>query len=265
MGRYKYIENLIERQNKIFNLINAIEQRLPNFPEGKLRVQQHKKTASYYMVEEGKNDNGKLLKKGERKLAMELAQKSYYQKVLRTAKEEQKLIGQFLQRLPDPTYEGVYQSLPEPRQDLITPLVLTDEEYVRRWLNHPYVQKGFSDRAPFYETLNGERVRSKSEMLIADHLKAKNIPYKYECPLEVGNKVFHPDFTILRMSDRTEVYYEHLGKMGDAEYAADNLDRLNKYALNGYTLGERLFITMESAECPLDIRVLDKMIDKSFL
>lgn len=264
MERHRYIEELTRRQAKLTSLISAIEQRLPGYPEGKLRIQHNKRTSSYYIVEEGKNDNGMLLKKSDRKLAVELAQKSYYQKVLKAAKEEQKLISRFLQRLPDPTYEEVYQALPELRQELITPVFLTDEEFVSRWLALPYNRKGFSDGTPFYETMNGERVRSKSEMIIADHLKAKNIPYKYECPLVVGNRVWHPDFTILRLSDRSEIYLEHLGKMGDPGYTADNLDKLNKYALDGFITGETLFVTMESADCPLDVRALDKLIESKF-
>lgn len=113
-------------------------------------------------------------------------------------------------------------------------------------------------------TDRGERVRSKSEQLIANRLLAKGIPYKYECPINVGGKIFHPDFTILRISDRKEIYYEHLGKMGDEEYAHTTILRINKYVMNGIALGEKLFTTMESYTAPLDLRVLDQMIESSF-
>ena len=100
--------------------------------------------------------------------------------------------------------------------------------------------------------------------MIADRLFFRGVPYKYECPIKVGDKIFHPDFTILRISDRKEIYYEHLGKMGDEDYAQTAVLRINKYVMNGFAVGDRLFTTMESYKAPLDLRVLDKMIESSF-
>ena len=65
-----------------------------------------------------------------------------------------------------------------------------------------YQGKGFGeeDNTEYY-TYKGERVRSKSEMIIANELFRNNIPYKYELPIELENwnkKVtIYPDFTVL--------------------------------------------------------------------
>ena len=126
------LENLKQRQQRITNLIIAIEHRLPALPEGKLRIHHYKTSTSYYMVEEGKNDCGTLLKKDDKTLYTGLAQKSYYQKVLKAAKEELKLIDQFLRRFPKPAIEQVYESLPKPRQKLITPIILPDDQYIKQ-------------------------------------------------------------------------------------------------------------------------------------
>jgi predicted nuclease of restriction endonuclease-like RecB superfamily len=112
--------------------------------------------------------------------------------------------------------------------------------------------------------MRGERVRSKSEVIIADRLLISGIPYKYECPLKVGKRVIHPDFTILRLSDRRVVYYEHCGKLDDPEYAEDLVNRVNDYNHAGIIQGERLFMTFETSKTPLDVRVLDKMIKENF-
>ena len=115
----------------------------------------------------------------------------------------------------------------------------------------------------FY-TLNGEHVRSKSEVIIADRLYAKGIPYKYECPLQIGNRIIHPDFTILRLSDRKIIYHEHCGMMDDPNYAKDMVNRINLYSTADIYLGDRLFFTLETSETPLDIRHLDELIEKHF-
>ena len=77
-------------------------------------------------------------------------------------------------------------------------------------------------------------------------------------------RAVHPDFTILRVSDRKIVYYEHCGKVGDKEYGDDMVERLNDYAEEGIVIGDKLFITCESENKPFDVRVLDAMIDKVF-
>ena len=75
-----------------------------------------------------------------------------------------------------------YSSLHPGRKCLVEPLEVSDEEYINKWMSKPYVPKGFKeeDNTEYY-TENGERVRSKSEVIIANTLKSLNIPYKYEC------------------------------------------------------------------------------------
>lgn len=253
------------RYKRLNNLSESIEKKLLILPEGKIRIQHRENSDYYYYVDKESNDNGMTVSASNASFVRDLAQRAYLQKVLRAANDEQKLIEQFLRRFPSPSVEEVYKTLPEPRRKLITPVILPDDEYIEQWLSQPYVPLGFEPGDPYYETLNGERVRSKTETMIADRLRERHIPYKYECPLIIGNKTFYPDFTILRMSDRAELYYEHLGKMGDPDYARRNINKLNKYALNGIVQGDKLFTTMESADCPFDIRTLDKLIDINFI
>ena len=127
----------------------------------------------------------------------------------------------------------------------------------------PYSKKLISIDTEFY-TLKGEHVRSKSEVIIADRLYSKGIPYKYECPLYIGNKVIYPDFTILRLSDRKILYHEHCGMMDNPDYSKDVVGRVNLYSTAGVCLGDRLFLTFETSESPLDIKLLDELIEKHF-
>lgn len=56
---------------------------------------------------------------------------------------------------------------------------------------------------PIRET--DERVRSKSEVIIADILNQEGIPYRYECPLQLkGWGKVYPDFTVLSERERPE-------------------------------------------------------------
>ena len=128
----------------------------------------------------------------------------------------------------------------------------------------PYKRKAFKNETTEFYTLKGERVRSKSEVIIADRLMSKGIPYRYECPLKVGNKIIHPDFSILRMSDRKILYHEHCGMLSDTKYTEDMLSRAKDYNKAGIILGDRLFYTFESETTPLDVTMLDNIIEQHY-
>jgi superfamily I DNA/RNA helicase len=58
----------------------------------------------------------------------------------------------------------------------------------------------------FYTTLDGTKVRSKSEQFIADWLFRHNIKYVYEPELNVKDFTFHPDFYV----PEADLYIEHI-------------------------------------------------------
>ena len=103
-------------------------------------------------------------------------------------------------------------------------------------------------------------MRSKSEVMIADALSKANIPYRYECPLRLGNAVVHPDFTVLRSSDREIVYWEHFGMMDDPEYCHKALQKIRLYEKCGIYPGIRLIITMETSYLPINLTVIGDAI-----
>ena len=80
----------------------------------------------------------------------------------------------------------------------------------------------------------------------------------------IGDKIIHPDFTILRISDRKILYHEHCGRMDDPDYAEEMVKRINEYNREGIILGDRLFLSFETSDTPLDSRVIDNLINKHF-
>lgn len=72
-----------------------------------------------------------------------------------------------------------------------------------------YRGKGFDESTSEFYTAKGEKVRSKSEVIIADVLSREGIPYRYEYPLYLkGIGKVHPDFTVLNVKQRKEIYWE---------------------------------------------------------
>src|SRR3546814_20689982 len=70
-----------------------------------------------------------------------------------------------------------------------------------------------------HEALSGDKVRSKSEVIIANLLHQAGIPFTYEEPLYAEDgSFFLPDFT-LRVGGE-KYLWEHWGMMSDEGYSA---------------------------------------------
>jgi hypothetical protein len=64
----------------------------------------------------------------------------------------------------------------------------------------------------------GWLVRSKSEVIIANKLYARGIPYTYEQELRLQDARRLPDFTIDDADTGRTIYWEHLGMLRDPAY-----------------------------------------------
>ena len=110
--------------------------------------------------------------------------------------------------------------------------------------------------------MKGERVRSKSEVIIADMLSKEGIPYRYEYPLYIkGFGKIYPDFTVLNIKKREELLWEHFGMMDDAEYAEAAIRKIATYEQNGIYPGEKLILTYETRKNPINQRVINGLIE----
>ena len=80
-----------------------------------------------------------------------------------------------------------------------------------------------------YSTLKGDKVRSKSEVIIANLLYENGIDYEYEKKVFYNeDKWIEPDFTI-KIGEENEIYWEHLGMLGLETYDDRWSKKLNIY------------------------------------
>ncbi len=255
--------DMLLRFELLSKTISDLEERLKGFPEGRINIRCYRDKVYFYLTGSGYKE--KYIAPENSELISQLIQKNYLERVLRAAKKETAELKKAFLGYPREQFEDVFCDLPRIRQMYAKPFVFDKEQYVKEWLADPYVLKPFKKGDPVFITLRGERVRSKSEVIIADRLFAAGIPYKYECPLKLGKKTVHPDFTILRVSDLKLLYHEHCGKMDDPEYVEDSVvNRINDYGRAGIVLGDNLFLSFESSKNPLDVSVLDNLIKKHF-
>lgn len=237
-----------------------------NDVEGKLRVNKYSGRVKYYHITQPGDKSGKYIPKGEVEFARKLAQKDYDQKVLQVVEQKLKCIDQFVEKWSKDTIDEVYYKLHPEKQKMVVPVIETDDQFVEMWKSVQYKGKGFREDSPEIYTSNGERVRSKSEMIIADLLAKEKIPYRYECPLELERfGIVYPDFTVLDVNRRKEIYWEHLGMMDDSSYVEKALKKIEAYKRSGLFPGDGLILTQETKGFPLDQRSILRDIRHYFL
>ena len=240
-----------------------------NQPAGHLRIAQKGGSRNYFYHYTSPDDfNGKYISKKQIYLAKALAQKDYNLKLIKQLEKEIFALKEYLKQSKDGmAIQTLYDALCPARQSLITAATLTDEQYLSQWENITWQGLPFSPEAPQYDTANGEKVRSKSEVIIADTLARHGIAYRYEFPLRLRQTksssesiTIYPDFLCLNLRTRREFYWEHFGLMDDPEYATKSARKLRHYAENNIFLGRNLIITMETQDEPLNIKIIEKNI-----
>lgn len=259
-------------QKRLLQLNEALAQlkkTQKNQPAGHLRIAQKGTNRNYFYHYTSPDDlTGKYIPKKQIELAKALAQKDYNLKLIKQVEKEIFALQEYLTQSKDGTaIQTLYNNLCPARQTLVTPTLLTDEQYLAEWKTITWQGLSFSPEAPQYDTANGEKVRSKSEVIIADTLARYGIAYRYEFPLRLRqtkrdseNATIYPDFLCLNLRTRTEFYWEHFGLMDDAAYATKSARKLRFYAENNIFIGRNLIITMETQEEPLNIKIIEKSI-----
>ena len=203
------------------------------------------------------------IRKEQQELVKNLAQKDYDQKLLKILenriKAARKMRDVYMQADPEEVYEKCHSE----RRKLILPQFISDEEYAAKWQDVSYKGKEFAEGIAEIYTVKGERVRSKSEKIIADLFERKNIPYRYEYPLKLAdNRTIYPDFTVLNKRTRKVFYWEHLGMMDDVDYAENAVKRIQSMEASGIVPGKNLLITAETKHNPISIKSVNILVQE---
>lgn len=285
------IRNILE---DVVVQLSALSQRIfrskAKKQQGSLRIAINKGTPQYYHITTKGDTNGKYIPKSDSKLISSLAQKEYLEKCNRIIERQQKALARFLKDFHPEDIIAVHTNLTEAKRRFVTPLLLTDEEFAAQWQAKPYSGKFFAKDTPKHFTNSGLRVRSKSEVIIAECLARHNIPFRYEAPLEliIGDTssitaetptnnirrrtlnqdadlmqskavTFYPDFTCLNKRTRQEFIWEHFGMMDNPNYARNAIEKQRSYAAAGYIPGINFIATTETTDLPLNIPYVEQM------
>ncbi|MBQ9031884.1 MAG: hypothetical protein IJ106_10605 [Parasporobacterium sp.] len=263
------IYQLKAEQNDLGKLIRRLQTQLGQVPDGSLQISTVKGKVHYYQYTADKTTGQKIrtyLKESKAELAGRLAQKDYNLALLQDAKKQFKNIERFLKVYDPGLLKDRYQKLSPERRKLVIPGIIPDDVFIRQWESVAYLPGSFRPDDPEYYTMKGERVRSKSEKIIADTLYQKSIPYRYEYPLKLRDgRVWRADFQILNKRTRREYIQEHFGMMDNPSYCNNAIGKIYTYAQNGIFPGEKLIITAETSTRPFSTAEFDLIIRNYYL
>lgn len=253
---------LLEERARLEKIVEISKNRLKDMPEGSLRLSKSKNYVQYYYCTDD-NKRGKYISKENRNLIQQLAQKAYDEKIHHLAEKRWKQIDKLVQDYEEDEIEKIFHKEHPIRQQFIKTVEPTLEEKLAKWKTQEYRGKGFQEGAPVIMTERGERVRSKSEKIMADYFYRHSLEYKYECPIYLrGMGTVYPDFTFLSKKTGEEIYWEHNGMVDNPVYARNMVRKIECYENNGIFPGERLILTYETEQNILNTSKIEQMVER---
>jgi len=244
-----------ERLQYLKGVREKLETEYNKMPEGSILVApgETDNYYRYYLRTKPQDKIGIYLDASKTKIKKQYSIKKYCEVAIKEVDKELNKLEKICKIQPVDSIVTSYKKINQGVKKLIDPINIDDETYIKMWMNEPYERLGFNENdKTMYLSHRNERMRSKSEVIIANTLLMMGIPYKYECPIVTKDgKTLYPDFTILDVKNRKEKYWEHLGKMGDLSYVSRNIWKLDEYRKMDILLGINLFITYENEICTL--------------
>lgn len=257
-----YDKILTEKQN-IEKQINLLKQQLATFPDGKLVCTKNGKYTKWY---QSNGTSCTYISKQNRKLAEKLAHKKYLSLRLATLQNEETALDFYLKHYHQEILQAEHNFINSPEYASLLSLCFTPISHeLATWMNSPYETNTKHPETLIHKTLSNKYVRSKSEAIIDMYLHKNQIPFRYECLLQLGDISLFPDFTIRHPQTGEFFYWEHFGFMDDSSYVKNVFSKLQLYTLHGIIPSINLITTYETKENPLSTDVVEKIVNHYFL
>lgn len=251
-----FLERALRQQR---NMLKIYEKRLTELPEGSLSVS-CKKGVNYYCKH--KDGLRTYIGKGESTEVQALQDRKILSEVIKRMENNNQLIEDFLRNYKDPSPYSVEANVGRAyRNQNVNFLRLNGKRSSRKWCDQSYQKNTAYPEQLTQKTLRGDCVRSKSEVIIANAYFAKDIQYRYEEILRVGNRTFAPDFTISISRLNKIKYHEHFGMMHDKQYRERAFQKIEAYIAAGYRPYEDIIFTFDDLDGNINTQILDKVID----
>lgn len=256
--------NLVEKERlRLEKKLKAAYEQMKDLPDGTLHCKASGKYRKMYI-----KDNGTVtyINRTMRPLAEKLAVKKYLSLLIEELQLDIKFLDSYLATYQNGSRKSeLLLSKTSEYQKLLTSYFKPVSSEMIVWMNAPYDQNTNYPEHLIHSSCTGHMLRSKSESLIDIALYMYQIPFRYECALQLGLLIFYPDFTIRHPHTGQIIIWEHFGMMDDPVYAKNAYDKLQIYAQNGYIPSVNMIITFETKDHPLSFEKIQETIQSMIL
>ena len=253
---------MLREKETLENRERSVRERLQTYPAGKLIYSQNGKHKKWYVSCEGTKT---YIPSKNRETAAAMAEKKYYEAMLEDILQEKAALQNYLNLCCKDTTKQEKLLTVSAYRELLIKTFTTDNKKLKEWMQADYEKCPKYPEQLIHPVFDGQKVRSKSEAIIAAMLHLNKIPFHYEEALHLGKKVIYPDFTIRHPVTGQTCYWEHFGMMDHENYAQAAFQKMQLYNTNGILLADTLLATYETAEVPLKSNVVENMIQQYFL
>ena len=238
--------------------IKTLQTQLKTYPPGEFFSNKNGNRYKWFHILNGQKN---YLKKTEQTLAEQLAIKKYLSLQLEDCIHEKTAIDSYLRHhIPAKAEQLLIQN--SDYHSLLSPHFKPLSVELDTWRNSSFKQSTKYIENKIHLAPSGNVVRSKSEVLIDMMLYTNNIPFRYECELELNGIIIYPDFTVRNPRTGKLLYWEHFGQMDNPEYARKTARKLNTYISNNIIPNIDLITTYETREHPLSLSTLDHILQQ---
>ena len=244
-------------------------------PEGGLISEMSRGKRQYrWTVPNGKDASGKYHYQRrsitkDKDLLQRLARREYARSAMRILDHNTAILSKAFSKLQEYSPKSIqagmgsaYQTLPEEMLDGAQPYAKAGQA-LHEWASEKYEKSQYMVEKRIHTTTRGLKVRSRTELAIAEVLYRYEIPFRYEQVMWIKGHELAPDFTFLGYDGR-EFYWEFCGMMKDPGYVNHHLWKRDMYESVGIAAWNDMIYSY-SDEDSLDMRIIDAVIRTQIL
>ena len=228
-------------------------------PEGVLNVENRKGKQIFFQVMQTKEGKKRRVITNQPALVRSLARKRYLEKELDVIQNNIFVIHQFLKNYTEITPDRILAGLTRPYCKMDPDLFFPAEETLDSWEKEPYEKGTYMQEHLTHTTTRGLKVRSKSELIIAESLYRNQISFRYEQVLHIAEKKLIPDF-VIKKNDGSLIYWEHCGLTNNEAYMHRHKEKLGLYEKAGIVPWKNLIVTYDEENGTIDLAQIEAII-----
>lgn len=255
-------ERMLLESKRLDEKISQLQEQLKKLPKGKLICTRNQNRYKWY---ESDGHHISYIPKKNRSYAEKLAVKKYLSLSLEDMIAERRAIQFYLNHHNSDTGKSEHLLTHPEFQNLLTPYFTPLSQELSDWMHSSYIQNPKYPEQLIHKSSSGNLVRSKSEAMIDMLLHTNQIPFRYECVLQLGDITIYPDFTIRHPKTGDFYYWEHFGMMDTPSYSKTVAPKLDLYISHGIIPSIQLITTYETKDHPLSSESIMKLITHYFL